>query len=143
MTDEQLTHIFTYQPPKPGDVEKYGAIRAAALEFSRVLVANTPSSADQSAAIRKVREAVMTANASIALAEDVDPFENDTLLDWDASLKESGHGRGIRVVGVKCVDLPGAAWDCWKAAGKEDVAIEVAIERLRALGLNAEIVEFD
>lgn len=69
MTDEQLTRVFTYQPPKPGDVEKYGAIRSAALEFVRVLVANTPASADQTAAVRKVREAVMTANAAIALAE--------------------------------------------------------------------------
>lgn len=70
MTDEQLTHIFTYHDSKPEDVAKYQAIRAAALEFSRVLVANTPPSADQSAAIRKVREAVMTANAAIALDTD-------------------------------------------------------------------------
>jgi hypothetical protein len=35
--------------------------------YAGVLVANTPKCADQSAAIRLVREAVMTANAAIAL----------------------------------------------------------------------------
>jgi len=36
------------------------------LELALVILEHTPPSADQSAAIRKVREAVMTANASIA-----------------------------------------------------------------------------
>ena len=38
----------------------------AAKVFASVLLANTPPSADQTAAIRKVREAVMTANQGIA-----------------------------------------------------------------------------
>jgi hypothetical protein len=45
----------------------YEAIRVAARTFAGVLLRHTPVSADQSAALRKVREAVMTANASIAL----------------------------------------------------------------------------
>jgi hypothetical protein len=35
--------------------------------FARVAVNNTPQSADQSAGLRHIREAVMTFNASIAL----------------------------------------------------------------------------
>ena len=38
-----------------------------AKEFAGVLYANTPGCADKTAALRKVREAVMTANAAIAL----------------------------------------------------------------------------
>lgn len=62
-----IESIFTYHAPKGHDPERYEAIRNAAKELARVIVANTPRCADQSAAIRLVREAVMTANASIAL----------------------------------------------------------------------------
>ena len=67
MTDEQLDDVFSYHAPKRQQPQQYEAIRAAAKAFARTLLANTPPCADQSAAIRKVREAVMTANASIAL----------------------------------------------------------------------------
>lgn len=59
--------IFTYHPPVGDDSQRYEAIRAAAKELAKVIVAVTPACADQSAAIRHVREAVMTANASIAI----------------------------------------------------------------------------
>lgn len=62
-----LEHIFTHHPPSPTQFERYAVLRKAALEFAQVLVDNTIPGADQTAAIRKVREAVMTANASIAL----------------------------------------------------------------------------
>lgn len=62
-----LDDIFSYHAPEPGDAEKYEAIRGAAKDLARAIIDNTPGSADQTAAIRKVREAVMTANASIAL----------------------------------------------------------------------------
>jgi hypothetical protein len=63
---EQLDNWFTYHKPTEGQPEKYEAIRSAARVFAGVIVDNTPSSADQTAAIRKIREASMTANASIA-----------------------------------------------------------------------------
>lgn len=66
MTNEQLQHWFTYHKPSPDQLPKYEAIRDAGLAFAKVLVENTPPSADQTAAVRKVREAVMTANAAIA-----------------------------------------------------------------------------
>lgn len=63
---EQLDNWFRYHKPEGDDPEKYIAIREAGKAFAEVIVGNTPPSADQSAAIRKVREAVMTANAAIA-----------------------------------------------------------------------------
>lgn len=62
-----LEDIFKYHAPGPGDNEKYNAIREAGKAFAAAILANTPKSADQTAAVRKIREAVMTANASIAL----------------------------------------------------------------------------
>ena len=66
ITDEQLQNWFTYHAPQPGQQEKYVEIRNAALDFAKVIRNNTPSSADCTVAIRKVREAVMTANQAIA-----------------------------------------------------------------------------
>ncbi|MCW8132645.1 MAG: hypothetical protein KIS92_20010 [Planctomycetota bacterium] len=66
MTQEQLDNWFKYHKPEPGQPEKYEAIRAAGKAFAEVVVANTPASADQTAAVRKIREAVMTANAAVA-----------------------------------------------------------------------------
>ncbi len=66
-TRQVLQELFTHHPLKPGQLERYQAIRIAALDFATVLVANTPQSSDQSAAIRELRVCVMTANAAIAL----------------------------------------------------------------------------
>jgi hypothetical protein len=63
-----LDHIFTYHPPaNASEVRKYEILREAAKNFATVIVDMTPSGPDQSVAVRKVREAVMTANAAIAL----------------------------------------------------------------------------
>ena len=61
-----LDNWFTYHVPTPGQPEKYAAIRASARAFAQVIVDNTPASADQTTAIRKIREAAMPANAAIA-----------------------------------------------------------------------------
>ena len=67
MTDrERIDNWFTYRAPKGDQAERYERIRAAAKRFAHVIREETPPSADQSAAFRKVREAVMTANAAIA-----------------------------------------------------------------------------
>ena len=66
ITDDQLQHWFTYHPPAPDQVARYAELRSAALDFARVVVACSPAGADQTAAVRKIREAVMTANAAIA-----------------------------------------------------------------------------
>lgn len=62
-----LEHIFSHHPPGPENGKQYADVRGAARDFAEVILQNTPPSADQSDAIRKVREAVMTANAAIAL----------------------------------------------------------------------------
>lgn len=66
ITKAMLENWFTYHAPTPDLLPKYEAIRNAGMNLAEIIVDNTPSSADQTAAIRKVREAIMTANASIA-----------------------------------------------------------------------------
>lgn len=66
--DDQLRDIFSYHAPDQQQLVNYDNIRDAGLTFARVLVANTPQGPDQTTAIRKVREAVMTANAAVALS---------------------------------------------------------------------------
>jgi len=65
-TDQQVDDMFTYHDD-PAKAPKYRAVNDAAKAFARAVIANTPPSADQSAAIRQIREARMTANAAIAL----------------------------------------------------------------------------
>jgi hypothetical protein len=62
----QLDEWFTYHPPREGQPPRYQAIRDAAKRLAAVIVANTAPSPDQTAAVRMVRESVMTANAGIA-----------------------------------------------------------------------------
>ena len=62
-----LENIFTYHAPDKKDLEDYRAIREAAKVFAATILEHSPKCDDQSVAIRKVREAVMSANASIAL----------------------------------------------------------------------------
>jgi hypothetical protein len=57
--------FFTYHPPSAEDIPKFTAIRDKAKELAHIIVDNTPASADQTAAIRLLREVVMTANAAI------------------------------------------------------------------------------
>lgn len=64
-----LDKWFVYHPPTADQAERYARIRATARSFAAVIIALTPRCADQTAAIRKVREAVMTANAAIACEE--------------------------------------------------------------------------
>jgi len=66
---DRIETLFTYHAPLTGQPERYQLIRESAKALARVIIQNTPSSADQSAAIRKLRECVMTANAAIALEE--------------------------------------------------------------------------
>lgn len=65
---EKVEDVFTYHPPESQDqLDAYNQIREAAKAFVYVILRNTPICADQQAAIRLVREGVMTANAAVAL----------------------------------------------------------------------------
>lgn len=59
--------LFTYHKPTGDQPERYTQLRAKAKELADLILALTPAGAYQSAAIRKLRECVMTANAAIAL----------------------------------------------------------------------------
>lgn len=62
-----LKDVFSHHVPDHGDQLAYTSIRDSALSFARVIIRNTPKCADRTAAIRKVREAMMTANAARSL----------------------------------------------------------------------------
>jgi len=62
-----LNDVFSYHSPQGDQAKQYETIRAAARGFAEVILVECPGCADRSDALRKVREAVMTANASIAL----------------------------------------------------------------------------
>lgn len=67
MTAEQISNWFIHHPPQDlATINRYAAVREAGKQLALTILENTPAGADQAAAIRKVREAVMTANAAIA-----------------------------------------------------------------------------
>ena len=62
--NEHLDGLFQYQQPTSEQAAAHQVLHEAAKVFAAAILAQTPSGADQAAAIRKVREAVMTANGS-------------------------------------------------------------------------------
>ncbi len=65
--EQQVDNWFTYHSPTAKQMGKYTELREAARVFARTLITVMPDrSPDRSVAIRKIREAVMTANAGIA-----------------------------------------------------------------------------
>jgi hypothetical protein len=66
ITTDDIQNWFSYHSPSEGDDVKYHNIRQKAFNLALVILDETPASADQTAAIRKLRECVMTANAAIA-----------------------------------------------------------------------------
>jgi hypothetical protein len=67
VTRENLQDVFSYHKPSRDDQVNYEYLRNHARDFAEAIIACTPPCADQQAALRHVREAVMTANAAIAL----------------------------------------------------------------------------
>jgi hypothetical protein len=66
LTPEQIHHLLTYLPPTQDQIPRYQQLREAGEKFARAILHLCPPGPDQYDAIRKVREAVMTANAGIA-----------------------------------------------------------------------------
>lgn len=67
LTHDDVDRQFTYQAPTFEQVEAIRRVRAMARELAHLILDATPAGADQSAAIRQLRECVMTANAAIVL----------------------------------------------------------------------------
>ena len=67
---KDLKNWFSYHAPVGDQVQRYENLRRAGHQFAQEIISNCPPSADRTEAIRKVREAVMTANAAIACNEE-------------------------------------------------------------------------
>jgi hypothetical protein len=63
---DPIEELFTYHKPSPEQEEQYKEIRSAAKALVRVIDRVCPPGPDRTTAVRKIRESVMTANASIA-----------------------------------------------------------------------------
>jgi len=70
VTADNLNDVFSYHAPKGDQPARYEKLRAAAKVFAQAVLECAPDCADRSAALRHVREAVMVANAAIALESD-------------------------------------------------------------------------
>lgn len=65
-SQDEIENWFTYHAPTSQQLVQYHHVRTAAKVFAETINKNVPSGPDKTAAIRKLREAVMTANAGIA-----------------------------------------------------------------------------
>lgn len=70
-TESALLNWFTYHSSTPEQLGQYQEVREAARVFAVTLNRLVPGGADKTAAMRKLRECVMTANAAIACASGV------------------------------------------------------------------------
>lgn len=68
-TQADLDNRFIYHAPKGNQVERYQTIRDKAKELAELVVADTPSSREQSLALTNLEQAVFWANAAIARNE--------------------------------------------------------------------------
>ena len=66
---DDLNHRFIYHSPKPGQTERYQAIRDKAKELAELIVGETPPSREQSVALTELETCVMWSNAAIARNE--------------------------------------------------------------------------
>ena len=71
VSHQNVESIFTYHAPDPLQVAALNAVRESAKALAHVILDEVPQSADQQAALRLLREAVMTANAAIVLHGEV------------------------------------------------------------------------
>lgn len=65
----EMKNFFSYHPPKENQQQRYVLLRNKAQELAHDIMHMVPPCADRSAAIRKLRECIMTANAAIACNE--------------------------------------------------------------------------
>jgi hypothetical protein len=64
-----VNNTFQYHAPKGDQPSRYEAIRAKARELATLIQESTPASREQSLALTNLQQAVMWANASIAINE--------------------------------------------------------------------------
>ena len=64
-----LDSIFTYHKPFGSQQERYESLRSEAKELAQLVVDSCPDSRERSLAITNIQQAIMWANASIAINE--------------------------------------------------------------------------
>ena len=69
MTNEQIDNTFTYHKPTGTQPERYEKIRSDAKVLARTIQDSCPESREKSLALTNLQQAVMWANASIAINE--------------------------------------------------------------------------
>lgn len=69
VTFDNLEDIFSYHDEE-WKIEHYHAIRHFAKALAITILSHSPDCADRTAALRKLREVVMTANAAVALSKE-------------------------------------------------------------------------
>jgi hypothetical protein len=69
MTKEQVENTFTYHSPKGNQPGRYEAIRGKAKELAMLLIESCPESRERAVALTNLQQAIMWANASIAINE--------------------------------------------------------------------------
>ena len=69
LTKEGIPNIFTYHTPKGDQTERYQRLRSEARTLAESIVDLCPSSREQSLALTNLQQAVMWANAAIAINE--------------------------------------------------------------------------
>ncbi len=69
VTNEDLNNWFVYHKPKPDQVERYEYLRREFKHLAFVIIDNTVSCADQTAAFRLLRECAMAVNQTVACNE--------------------------------------------------------------------------
>jgi hypothetical protein len=69
LDQEQIDEIFCYHRPFGSQPARYVEIRTAARAFAMLLDRNCPNSREKSLAITSLQQAVMWANAAIAINE--------------------------------------------------------------------------
>ena len=64
-----VNKTFKYHSPKADQPARYEALRAKARELADLIQYSTPQSREQSVALTNLQQAIMWANASIAINE--------------------------------------------------------------------------
>jgi hypothetical protein len=67
ITEDNVHDVISYHTPDAPALESIAAVRKATEHLILTILANAPRCADRSAAIRHVRESMMTTNAAIVL----------------------------------------------------------------------------
>lgn len=67
--NELIKEWFIYHAPNAGQVERYGKLRDKARELAELFIELSPQCADQTVALRMLRECNMMMNATIACNE--------------------------------------------------------------------------